>query len=122
MSRPGYRVTSLTSDPITVGYLNPRTPTISGASTPWIGNTLTAVPGNWGSGVAFAYKWFAGDTQVGTTSKLVLTSAMAGKPVHVTVTGTSHGQSESRTSADTAVVQAHHRFHHACPRSAAARW
>ncbi len=42
---------------------------------------------------------------------------MAGKPVHVTVTGTSHGQSESRTSADTAAVQAprHHRFDSTVP-------
>ncbi len=106
VSRPGYRVVPLTSNTITIGWVNPRTPTITGASTPWIGNTLTAVPGNWGSGVTFAYKWFAGATQVGTASQLVLTAAMAGQPVHVTVTGTSHGQSESRTSADTAAVQA----------------
>ena len=105
--KAGYRTTRLTSDPVTVGWVTPQTPTIYPANKPWVGINMTALAGNWGPDVSFTYKWYAGSgtTPVGTGQDLVLTSAMLGKPIRVTVTGKSHGQTESRTSADTAPVQ-----------------
>lgn len=62
-------------------------PTISG--TPRVGVTLTAHPGNWGPGTAFAYQWAAGGTNVAgaTGSTFVPRQADVGKTVTVAVTG-----------------------------------
>ena len=90
-----------------VGWVSPQTPTIYPADKPWVGINMSAIEGNWGPDVSFTYKWYAGTgtTPVGTASDLVLTNAMLGKPIRLTVTGKSHGQTASRTSADTAPVQ-----------------
>ena len=105
-SKGGYRRTLTTSDPVTVAWMAPRTPVIPDAATPRVGDMLTVEPGNWGFETTLAYQWYAGSTPVGNDTVLLLTDEMVGKPIRVTVTGTAHGQSISRTSADTPVVTA----------------
>jgi hypothetical protein len=84
--------------------MSPQTPLLTG--TPEVGKILRVDPGDWGIGVDFTYRWFAGTTAVGQPDEdfLVLTSAMAGKPVRVEVTGTTAGVTETRSSAVTAPV------------------
>ncbi len=101
--KAGYRVARRTSTPVVVAWMTPQTPVLTG--TPEVGITLRVNPGAWGQGVTFGYRWFAGTTLVGSDNNfLVLTSTMAGKQVHVEVTGSLEGQSETRSSALTEPV------------------
>jgi len=77
------------------------------AGTLAVGATLTAKPGAWTSGTAFAYRWYANGTAISkaTSSKLKLTSNLAGKKISVKVTGTkSDYTTASKTSASTVKV------------------
>ena len=102
--KAGYRVARRTSAPVEISWMTPQTPLVTGTAE--VGKTLRVNPGDWGEGVLFTYKWFAGTTLVGQPDDdfLVLTSAMAGKQVHVEVTGSVEGVSETRSSAATTPV------------------
>jgi parallel beta-helix repeat protein len=80
--------------------------TITGAAR--VGRTLLANHGTWTAGAHFTYKWAANGHVIAhaTASKLKLTSAVTGKRITVTVTGTLAGYTNaSRTSAATATVK-----------------
>ena len=102
--KAGYRVARRTSAPVEISWMTPQTPVVTG--TPEVGKVLHVSTGDWGTGVDFTYRWLAGTTVVGQPDDdfLVLTSAMAGKQVHVEVTGSIEGVTETRSSAATAPV------------------
>ena len=102
--KAGYRVARRTSAPVEISLMTPQTPVVTG--TPEVGKVLHVSTGDWGAGVDFTYRWFAGTTAVGQPDEdfLLLTSAMAGKQVHVEVTGSIAGVTETRSSAATAPV------------------
>lgn len=85
--------------PVVSPLVSSPVPTISGSST--IGSTLTAVPGNWDSGVTFTYQWrrSGGDINGATSSTYVTSSADAGYTLSVVVTGSKSGyETVSRVS------------------------
>ncbi|MFV0435265.1 MAG: hypothetical protein ACK5LO_15000 [Leucobacter sp.] len=78
------------------------TPTIGGSKT--FGKTLTAKPGDWGSGVSFTYQWKRNGSSIkgATAAKYKLTTKDVGRQITVTVTGSKTGYvSTSKTSAKT---------------------
>lgn len=84
------------------GYkmLSSVTPKISG--TPKVGRALTAIRGNWGSGITYSYKWYASGSRIsGATGKTYTPKAGdAGKVIKVKVTGKKSGYtSVTKTSA-----------------------
>jgi LPXTG-motif cell wall-anchored protein len=108
-SRPGYDSATASSNVIRViGNLVPATPTITGH--PVAGQTLTAVPGEWGPApVSLAYQWLADDAVVegATGQTFVPGESEVGKTISVRVTGSkANYASASRTSAPVGPVAA----------------
>ncbi len=106
-SKSGYTPTSTTSSAVTVaaGTLKSAKPTIKGTAK--VGRTLTAKPGAWTKGTAFAYQWYAGGQALAgqTGATLPLGSSLVGKRITVQVTGSLQGYTTvSKTSAPTAKV------------------
>ncbi len=99
--RLGYELTTRTSEPIIVANtLTAATPTIGGTSA--VGQTLTAIPGNWTAGTKFTYQWLRDGKAISgaTKSTYEIAVADAGKKVTVKVTGTKSGHTTtSKTSA-----------------------
>lgn len=82
-------------------------PTISGTAT--VGQKLTAVPGAWTDGAAFAYQWYANGSAIAkaTSSSLLLPATVVGKKITVRVTGTkpSHRPAAMLSAPTAAVVR-----------------
>jgi hypothetical protein len=93
-SELGYASVTKTSSGVTPGLgtltLTPA-PTISGTTS--IGDTLTANPGTWDSGVSLSYQWFNDGTAISeaTSTTYVLTNADFNEPITVAVTGSELG-------------------------------
>ena len=96
----------LPSEPVVDPPIASGTPTISG--TAQVGETLTAIPGEWTGGASFAYQWNADDTPIAgatSSSSFTLTAAQAGKAITVSVTGSKSGfTSATETSKPTVKV------------------
>lgn len=110
-SREGNLDTVRTSEPTTpvaVGEQSATpTPTVSG--TPRVGETLTAVPGDWDAGTTLTYQWRADDVAVegATAETFVPTPAQRGAVIAVAVTSTREGYTPvTRVSEPTAPVAA----------------
>ncbi|WP_345751548.1 carboxypeptidase regulatory-like domain-containing protein [Microbacterium rhizophilus] len=85
--------------------LTAATPTITGTTT--VGSTLTAKPGTWTTGTAFAYQWLRDGTAISgaTASTYTLTASDAGKKISVTVTGSKIGYASApKNSTQTAGI------------------
>ena len=96
---------SKATTPVTGSTLVAATPSISGV--PAAGSTLTAKPGSWTGGTAFAYQWYANGAAIAgaTKASLTLGTAHKGKQITVRVTGSKAGfASVAKTSAKTAKV------------------
>ncbi|WP_162138940.1 excalibur calcium-binding domain-containing protein [Gryllotalpicola ginsengisoli] len=94
----GYADATATSDavgPVAAGVLTKATPTISG--TVKVGSTVTAHPGTWTSGTAFAYQWYASSVKISgaTHQSYTIPAAYRGKTLTVHVTGTLAGYTSS---------------------------
>ena len=109
-SKPGFtsvtRQSSATSSIVGKTMTSTPTPTITGTKT--VGQTLTAVPGTWDSGVTLYYQWFRGSVSVATGSnKYTLQPGDAGSTMTVKVTGVRSGYTDvTRASAPTSVIAA----------------
>jgi parallel beta-helix repeat protein len=96
------------SDAKTVAALTLTVGKVSITGTAKVGKTLLAHHGTWTAGTHFAYKWSANGHAIATatSSSLKLTSAVKGKKITVTVTGTLAGYTKAtKTSAATAAVK-----------------
>ncbi|MGY5319883.1 hypothetical protein ACXA45_11690, partial [Neomicrococcus lactis] len=85
--------------------LESATPTVTGTTK--VGYTLTANPGTWTTGTAFAYQWYRAGVAItgATASTYTLAGADAGKTITVKVTGTKTGYTTvTKTSVATAAV------------------
>ncbi|SMH50543.1 hypothetical protein SAMN06295885_3568 [Rathayibacter oskolensis] len=106
-TKTGYARATRTSATITAteGSLTSSVPTITGS--PFVGQTLTADPGNWGpSGVDLAYQWKRGGVAIpgATSNRYTVASADSGAALTVTVTGSTYGyKTASRTSTATTI-------------------
>jgi hypothetical protein len=93
--------TAVASSAVAPGLLvNTPFPTVSGNYV--IGQTLTADPGSWDSGVSFAYSWFRDGLAIpgANTSSYTIAMADGGKALAVVVTATKVGyQTERRRNA-----------------------
>ncbi|KQW49401.1 hypothetical protein ASC77_12080 [Nocardioides sp. Root1257] len=81
-------------------------PSISGVAK--VGRTLTLRAVRWESGVKLSYRWYAGSKAIAgaTKSKLKVSKAMVGKPLHIVVTATKPGYTTVvRSSSPTAKVK-----------------
>jgi len=89
-SLTGYTTVAKTS-PATLKLLGHGTPTVTGTAK--VGRVVTASPGRWTSGTTYRYQWYANGTAVkkATSSKLRITSSLAGKRLVVKVTGSRSG-------------------------------
>lgn len=99
-------VTATSTFTVTVPYPNPPQPTISGS--PLAGESLTAVPGDWGEpNTTFTYTWYWNGSQVGVGQTLPVFGSEAGGTISVVVTGSApgYGPTRSAMSASTGVVQ-----------------
>jgi hypothetical protein len=98
--------TSVATLPVAPGVLSlTSTPLVSGTAA--FGQTLTANPGVWDSGVGFSYQWLRDGTVIsGAVSKrYVLTSTDVGSALTVTVVGSKYGYvSVTKTSLATSNV------------------
>ncbi|GAA5147627.1 hypothetical protein GCM10023340_20320 [Nocardioides marinquilinus] len=109
-SKPGSASVTRTSAPsaaVALGEPTTAAPTVTG--TPRVGVELTAAPGAWTPGTAFAYRWAVGGTDVDGATGATFTPrpADAGRTVTVTVTGTRDGyEPATRTSEPTGPVDA----------------
>lgn len=91
-ARDGYVTASATSAPVTVAKATFTAPKPRITGTAKVGATLAVGLGTWSPAPSkVTYRWFVGGTQVASTATLRVTSAMAGKPVTVKVTGTRAG-------------------------------
>lgn len=90
---PGYRITSVRSDPVTIAYgrLTAPAPTISGSVR--LDDILTAHPGQWPTGTYLRYQWAVdGVAVVGATgTAYTVRHADADKTITVAVTGSKRG-------------------------------
>lgn len=94
------RVVTVVAATLTVG-----TPTVSGTAA--VGRTLTAKPGTWTKGTAFAYQWMRDGAPIrgAVTATHRLTASDLGARISVRVTGTLAGHvTAAKTSAATAKV------------------
>jgi hypothetical protein len=90
-TKAGFESTSTRSLP-TAKVLSPGTPTVSGTAA--VGKTLTASPGTWGlAPVTLAYQWLRNGVAISTATAATytLTTADAGQPISVRVTGSKSG-------------------------------
>lgn len=76
-------------------------PTFSGAL--MAGQTLTVMPGNWGNGVTYTYKWFLDGQLIrgATSDKYLLTYTDVGKVLKAEVTGTKNSQDKAVRTVET---------------------
>jgi chitodextrinase len=84
------------------------TPTISGTAT--VNEVLTADPGDWSANTALRYQWSADGEPIAGADRttLILTGALAGKQITVTVTGSKTGWADvSATSAAVGPIGQH---------------
>jgi hypothetical protein len=90
---PGYtdRVVEKSTTTILAGVLKTDTPTVDGVLK--VGGTLTANPGSWTSGTAFAYAWHYGSTLIdgADSATYTITAAEYGKAITVEVSGSKAG-------------------------------
>jgi hypothetical protein len=103
-TRTGYATAAKTS-PATLKLLGHATPTVTGTAK--VGRIVTASPGRWTSGTTFRYQWYANGIAVkkATSSKLRLTSSLAGKRLVVKVTGMRSGFASVTASSTRTVVR-----------------
>ena len=108
-SKAGYATaakTSAATAKVAAGVLSASVPTISGTAR--VGSTLSAVPRTWGPApVTLRYQWRANGIAItgATASTYKPGTAMRGKALSVTVTGSKAGYTTAaRTSAATARV------------------
>jgi hypothetical protein len=110
-AKSGYATVTKTSGTtlaVVAGDLTTATPTITGTAAQ-VGVALTAVPGTWTEGVAFAYQWLADDEEIpgATSGSFTPTASQLGAAVSVRVTGTKAGYTaESRVSPATSEIEA----------------
>ncbi|WP_052226303.1 hypothetical protein [Microbacterium mangrovi] len=105
-TKSGYATVVRTS-PATLKVATASTPTISG--TKQVGKILTAHPGTWTTGTAFAYQWYVSGTAItgAKYSTLKLTAGTKGKRITVKVTGRKYGYPTiAKVSAATAAIAA----------------
>lgn len=76
-------------------------PTLSGSLV--AGQTLTLIPGNWGAGVTFSYKWYLDGVMIrgATSDKYLLTYADVGKVLKAEVTGVRSSVDQTVRSVET---------------------
>ena len=76
-------------------------PTLSGGLI--AGQTLTVMPGNWGNGVSYSYKWFLDGQLIrgATSDKYLLTYADVGKVLKAEVTGVRNTQDKAVRTVET---------------------
>lgn len=86
------------------GRFTPGTPSIDGAVR--VGETLTARPGTWSHDPTLTYAWSAAGAPVAEGPSLVVTPALLGQPLTVTVTGTRAGYETARATSIATVVVA----------------
>lgn len=103
-AKTGY-ATAAKSSPATLKLLGHATPTITGTAR--VGRVVTASPGRWTPGTTFRYQWYANGIAVkkATSSKLRLTSSLAGKKLVVKVTGVRSGYASVTASSTRTVVR-----------------
>lgn len=84
-TKEGYEPMITLSKRVTVGYgtLNAKTPTVTGSRA--VGKELTAVTGNWGSGVTFSYQWLRNGKAISNATGATYTQKSADKGAKVTV-------------------------------------
>ena len=104
----GFNTVTKASNPVTPTKRNfPLTPTPTISGTPKNENTLTAIPGNWNSGVVLSYQWTRNSTPIpnATKSSYVVHSADVGNSIQVKVTGNRSGYNTATTISDGVTVQ-----------------
>lgn len=86
------------------GELVTGTPTVRGAAT--VGATVTAEPGDWTVGTAFAYQWLVdGEPRTGATSAaFTIPTDLAGRRLSVRVTGTLDGYASAEATSAAVTV------------------
>ncbi len=109
VTKLGYKTLVGTTDPVRVGgamqTLTP-TPTISGLAK--VGQTLTAVPGTWASGIELNYRWLRGGVAIdgATSNTYTLVGADGLGNISVEVTGSGRGYNTvSKVSSSVSVAQ-----------------
>ncbi len=100
--KDGYRLGRRTSAPVTITWMRPQVPEVSGDFS--AGGYAYTYDGFWGNGTTFTYKWFADGVFVSTDSFFVIPDSVIGKRLTVEVTGSLNGEVQSRTSAATVPV------------------
>lgn len=107
--KPGYKTLVDTSDSVKVGAatqtLTP-TPTISGVAK--VGQTLTAVPGTWASGITLSYKWLRQGVSIPGANAITYETTGDDylQNISVEVTGAARGfNSVSKVSATTSIAE-----------------
>lgn len=109
-SLAGHNDLTLTSDSTSAitGMAQTHTPTPTISGTVSVGQTLTAVPGTWDSGVNLSYQWMRGSSLISgaTSSTYVVTAADLNTQLSVRVAGTKTGYSSSVRQSDNTVAVA----------------
>ncbi|WP_198668873.1 cell wall-binding repeat-containing protein [Homoserinimonas sp. OAct 916] len=111
-TKPGYTTataTSLQAGPVIAGTLSQTTPKVTPALGVRVGNTVSAIPGDWGPApVQLTYQWFADTVLISGAigSSYTIQGADSGKRISVRVTGTKTGYTTaSKPSGGTDTVQ-----------------
>lgn len=87
-----------------VGAPTTSVPTITGTAK--VGSTVSATPGTWTEGTAFAYQWYVSGIPVSTASTYTIAPADAGKTLKLEVTGTKDGYATASVKSEGVKVAA----------------